>query len=1823
AAPCSGTPVAGTVSGPLGALCSGSPFSLSLSGFTLAAGISYQWQSKAASASTWSNITGATSSSYNQANGVAVATDYRVIETCATSGLSDTSNVVFVTVAPLFAGGTYTINPGIPASSTNFQSMGDAVNAISCGIGGPIVFNMAAGNTFNEQVTLPSTIGTSATNTVKFNGNGDTVNFTGTAILPWTIGLNGADYISFNNLVVRGNGTNAYVVHLWNDADYNTFTNCTIIAPENGISTTQIPFSISGSPTSITSGASGSYNTLDSCTIISGYYNVYLYGNSSAPSVGNQILNSTLQDCYMYGSYNFHQSGLLIKNNLVERPTRTSLSTFYGIYLNTGCINSTIEQNRMRNQFGGNPVYSGISYNIYASSTSATVGTENKIINNVIGNINGNSSVYGIYMPSAIHTQVYFNTISIDNTAATTGTVYGIYSTGTTGGIDIKNNNIVVTQGGSGTKYCLYYSAATGKTSNNNNLYMASTSGSNYIGYLSAAQSTLANWQAAAGAGFDLQSVSINPVFAGPATGNFTPTNAAFNDLGTPIAGITTDFLGATRSTTTPDMGAYEFSVAACTGTVTAGTASVPSPTVCGGTNILLEATGATAPAGGLTGNWQSRPTAGGPWTDITGATMPSYNLGSGVNVETDFRFWMTCSNNGSSDTSNVVSVTINPANQCYCTPGGSGTSYYMTNFNTTGAAQNVNVNNTALPAGGYKDNTATDTVSQVQSSTVNVSFTGAPSNTYGFAVWVDWNQNGTFEVSEKMFNTSSYSASATGTFTVPVTALAGTTRMRIGSHYLNSAGPDPCENSTYTQFEDFAFQVVALQNCSGIVSAGTVTGPGGVCATNSFTLSTAGATLPNNGLAGNWQSAPSAAGPWTDITGETSTSLTVATGITTATSYRYWIACSFSSSSDTSNVVTLSINPANQCYCTPTYTNTSDYLSAFSTTGGTQNISYTGTSSSGGYQNLTTQAVDQDQGQIINLSTTYVGGSNTVMIWVDYNGDGMFDDITERMYNYYSSAATNTGSFTVPSTVAAGQYRMRVRSGYGNVTGMDACNNQSFGSAVDFTLNVTALVACSGTVNAGTVTGPLEVCAASSFTLTSAGVTMNSSGLVGNWQSAPSPIGPWTNITGETSTSLTVASGITTATSYRYWIACSNSLSADTSNIVHIYITSPTYAVYNNISYQEGFENWISACATNDIPSNYWTNNPINGNNSWRRNDQGNDASWSSTGGAYTPTFSEGANSARFHSYNATSGLIGTLSFHVDMTAASGNTDLSFDYINTSGSDVLKVFLSTDGGVTETQLGGNQTNASTWTKKHFTINSNAANTIIRWEATSDYGGTDIGVDNFQLNRIPDNDQAPQAITINVNASCTSGDNTFGSMSNNEPFASCSGTNGYRGLWYKFIAPTSGNVKISSDYAGGTLTNSKLGLFSTTNVNDYSSFSIIACDEDNGVIIPNNAIIYANNLTPGGTYYIQLDGSTGSSFGTFCLSVEELTSAMLSDATNCESMNNIPVGNNSSYTGQLSLVDNSAKLIAIVRNPAGGAASNYSFSQNINSGPVRMYSQSYYLDRNFHINNAIATNVEVSLFFLNSELNNLIAVDPNATGIADLSITKVTNAHLCQADVFLDGTQTNISASASHTYANGYASISFTTPGFSNFYLSSSSALPIYLQYFNGKIVENTNELNWKSEVEKNANQTIIERSADGYHFYAIGNVKSKNQNGAEYKFVDTKPIKGENYYRLSLESSDSKTQYSSIIKLNNGNIENLTLIATPNPVKNIVKINILGSITKAANISIVDVLGRKVYSQEVTQSEFNIDMSNLKDGIYMIQYKDGKREQFIKLIKQ
>ncbi len=95
---CAGIPVAGIVS-TVSSICP--PTSFDLEGNEIAAlGITYQWQQSPAGLNTWTNLTGATNFDYAVSAGIMVATDFRLIVTCTNSNLSDTSNVVSVTLLP-------------------------------------------------------------------------------------------------------------------------------------------------------------------------------------------------------------------------------------------------------------------------------------------------------------------------------------------------------------------------------------------------------------------------------------------------------------------------------------------------------------------------------------------------------------------------------------------------------------------------------------------------------------------------------------------------------------------------------------------------------------------------------------------------------------------------------------------------------------------------------------------------------------------------------------------------------------------------------------------------------------------------------------------------------------------------------------------------------------------------------------------------------------------------------------------------------------------------------------------------------------------------------------------------------------------------------------------------------------------------------------------------------------------------------------------------------------------------------------------------------------------------------------------------------------------------------------------------------------------------------------------------------------------------------------------------------------------------------------------------------------------------------------------
>ena len=92
---CTGTPNAGVAALSSSSGCLGATVNVSATGITTGSGITYQWQSST-NGTTWSNIVGATSSTYTATP--SVTTYYRLVTTCTNSGLTNTSSSIMYTV---------------------------------------------------------------------------------------------------------------------------------------------------------------------------------------------------------------------------------------------------------------------------------------------------------------------------------------------------------------------------------------------------------------------------------------------------------------------------------------------------------------------------------------------------------------------------------------------------------------------------------------------------------------------------------------------------------------------------------------------------------------------------------------------------------------------------------------------------------------------------------------------------------------------------------------------------------------------------------------------------------------------------------------------------------------------------------------------------------------------------------------------------------------------------------------------------------------------------------------------------------------------------------------------------------------------------------------------------------------------------------------------------------------------------------------------------------------------------------------------------------------------------------------------------------------------------------------------------------------------------------------------------------------------------------------------------------------------------------------------------------------------------------------------
>ncbi|MBC7887100.1 MAG: gliding motility-associated C-terminal domain-containing protein [Ferruginibacter sp.] len=675
-------------------VCQNVPVTLNLTIGAWGSAQSFQWQSSLTAGGPFTAIGGVRA--YPDTTIIStVSRYYRCAVTCG--GSTEFSNALLLQVTPALPSDVYTINKifptNYPATGKNFNSFNDAKAAMSCGIiGGPVVFNVVAGTgPYVEQLKLDSIAGTSAINTITFNGNGNTISFSSTNINERAvIKLNAADYIRFDSLTINAaSGTYGYGVQLINRADSNIFRKCTIISSTTANSTNFAGVVINSTDAGpvVTGNTLCDANIFDRDTIIGGYYGITLVGIAANPVIDNVFTNNTIRDFYSTGFYLAGTRNTLIEGNVFTRPnTIISANPVYGVYATAVVSNSLkVSKNRFTKFFTGTPASVVPFYGVYHNAVDATAGSENLVSNNLFYDLDGNGSLNPLYNNGSDNVRYYHNTISLDNISSTSAAItQGFYQTVAATGIEFKNNIISIRRGGTGTKHAIYYNTITSEIeSNNNDFYVKAAGTNNYIGFYTSNRATLAAWQSASGD--DAASLSIDPTYISPATGYYAPGLLPLDNKGLPL-GITTDILNLPRVALTPDIGAYEFAPPLCTSPPVAGTASVtPASGICLEAPIHLSLTG-NSPIGTLIFQWQSAATAAGPWINLSPVQYtPDYDTVTTVN--TFYRCAVTC--NGITVYSNTVSVTLNsaPMSGIYTiNPAGSG-SRNFTSFQAAVAA--------------------------------------------------------------------------------------------------------------------------------------------------------------------------------------------------------------------------------------------------------------------------------------------------------------------------------------------------------------------------------------------------------------------------------------------------------------------------------------------------------------------------------------------------------------------------------------------------------------------------------------------------------------------------------------------------------------------------------------------------------------------------------------------------------------------------------------------------------------------------------------------------------------------------------------------------------------------------------------------------------------------------------------------------------------------------------------------------------------------------------------------------------------------------------
>jgi len=162
-----------------------------------------------------------------------------------------------------------------------------------------------------------------------------------------------------------------------------------------------------------------------------------------------------------------------------------------------------------------------------------------------------------------------------------------------------------------------------------------------------------------------------------------------------------------------------------------------------------------------------------------------------------------------------------------------------------------------------------------------------------------------------------------------------------------------------------------------------------------------------------------------------------------------------------------------------------------------------------------------------------------------------------------------------------------------------------------------------------------------------------------------------------------------------------------------------------------------------------------------------------------------------------------------------------------------------------------------------------------------------------------------------------------------------------------------------------------------------------------------------------------------------------------------------------------------------------------------------------------------------------------------------------------------------------------------------------------------GRLSHNQVLLNWSTPSNKAINYFEIERGTDGVTFNSIGRINQHFSSGdiIHYNLTDDVNVLGNPfiYYRLKTVGYNGEIAYSRIIRLYIEEKQREAINITPNPVKDVMRLNISSSTDGSAKLSIYNVAGRQMMSLPVRVQKGSTvvevkDLQSWPRGIYYVK---------------